>query len=339
MTDREQKILSYVIQQFILNANPVGSRILSKNSELGLSPASIRNIMADLEDLGFLDHPHTSAGRIPTDKGYRYYVDNLMQIAQLQNRQKEELHQTIESQVSYNQELLSITSQILSKVTNLIAYVTYPKLEVAILERIQLVQITSTRLLIVISVKNGPVKTLTFEIENIVRTEKLYYLESILNEKLDGLTFSEINHTLVDRLKESVDISDSIIRIFVDYPDKIFNAETNDIYIAGRQNVLSQPEFENNELVKGVIELVQDKSIIVHVLDNVKDIENKVMFSIGTENDIETLHSYSVVLKKYSTKNMIGKIGLVGPKRMDYSKVVAIVDYVAELLSAKIKPQ
>ncbi len=170
LKDREKAILRFVIHQFILTASPVGSRNISKKYNIGLSPASIRNIMAELEGLGYLDHPHTSAGRVPTDKGYRVYVDSLMDPPRLNFRVKHIIDINLSKAPSETEELLKVTTHILSDLTNQLAMVTYPKFEQAVLEKIQIVQLSSSRILVVVTVKSGLIRTITLEIDAEVRT-------------------------------------------------------------------------------------------------------------------------------------------------------------------------
>ena len=195
LNEREKSILRYVIHQFILTASPVGSRNISKKYDIGLSPASIRNIMSDLEESGFLGHPHTSAGRVPTDKGYRFYVDSLMEPTHLNDLEKDLIKNSIDSANTETDELIKITSLILSDLTNQLACVTYPKFDNATLEKIQMVQLSSSRVLVVISVKTGLVRTITLEINSKVDSSRLEKVQRILNERLSGLKFSEIRTT------------------------------------------------------------------------------------------------------------------------------------------------
>ncbi len=177
LNDREKTILRSIVQQFILTASPVGSRNITKRFDVGVSPATVRNIMSDLEDSGFINHPHTSAGRIPTDKGYRYYVDALMEIQKLKNSDKGFIDKNLDQNILETDEILKIASKLLSTITKQIACVTYPTLDNGILEKIQLVILSSTRLLVVVSIKSGLVKTMTLEFESEVESEKLHKVE------------------------------------------------------------------------------------------------------------------------------------------------------------------
>jgi len=339
LKDREKAILRFVIHQFILTANPVGSRNVSKKYDLGLSPASIRNVMADLEDLGFLNHPHTSAGRVPTDKGYRVYVDSLMDPPRLEEKVKQIIDANLGSAASETEDLLKITSSILSDLTNQLAMVTYPKFELAVLEKIQIVQLSSTRILVVVSVKSGLIKTITLEIDAEVKEEQIVIVQQLLNERLSGLRFSEIRNTIEERVKDfNSEVYRPIIRVFLDSVDKIFtDLSSEKAIISGTKNILMQPEFEDSQNFQSVIELVENRDIIIHILDKNKSLPlEDFTITIGEENRDEKLSDYSMITKEYKIGDMTGTLGIMGPKRMDYSKIVAAVVYVAQQLTQEL---
>jgi len=334
LNEREKTILRHVIQQFILTASPVGSRNITKKYEVGLSPASVRNIMSDLEDAGYIDHPHTSAGRIPTDKGYRLYVDSLMDIQQLKISEKEFIKEKLEEGLETD-DILRISSTLLTKITKQLACVTYPKLETGILEKIQLVTLSSIRILVVISIKSGLVKTITLELSSEIEPSKIEPIQSLLNERLVGLTFNEIRKTFNERFRDVIDDNEnSVIRLFYDSVDKIFKdvLRKENIVISGAKNIIRQPEFENPERFQSIIELIEDRDIIVHILE--KSGENdEVFISIGSENEDIKLNEYSFITKEYNFGETNGTLGIIGPKRMEYSKIVSIVNYMSKMIS------
>ncbi len=340
LNEREKNILRYIVHQFILTASPVGSRNIVKKYDVGYSPATVRNIMSDLEDSGYLDHPHTSSGRIPTDKGYRFYVDSLMPVSRLKNSEIGIINREVESNLTETDELLKIISQILSSITNLLALVTYPKLDAGILEKIQIVSISSTRVLIVLSIKSGFVKTITLELSSEIKESKIPAVQALLNERLSGLTFIEIRNTFSERMKDIPNNYKPIIRFFIDSVDKIFTDinPTDKVVLTGVKNIMKQPEFENPHTLQGVIELIEDKDVIIHILEKQKDFHlSNVLVSIGSENESVKLKDYSLVTKEYKIGDISGTLGLVGPKRMEYPKAVAIVDYVSKVLTELLK--
>ncbi|MBN2570890.1 MAG: heat-inducible transcription repressor HrcA [Ignavibacteriales bacterium] len=341
LTEREKAILRYVIYQFILTANPVGSRMLSKKFNLNLSSASIRNTMSDLEELGLLNHTHTSSGRVPTEKGYRLYVDSLMDEPKLETKEKKIIKAGLDSEVGAFEELLQMTSSILSQITKNLACVTYPKLDKAILDKIQIIPISSARILVVVTIKSGLVKTITLELKSDINESKFERIQQFLNERLSGLTFCEIRQTFQERVRD-LDSEEfkPIVRLFIDSADKIFPdiQIADNIFLTGTKNILSQPEFADSEKFQSIIELIEDKDIIIHLMDK-KRAENvdKITVSIGSENEIDKLSDYSVVIKNYNVGEVTGSVAVIGPKRMQYSKTIAAIIYVAEVLSKAIK--
>ncbi len=341
LNERDKAILRYVIHQFILTANPVGSRNISKKYALGLSPATIRNIMADLEEMGLLGHPHTSAGRVPTDKGYRFYVDSLMEPPRLDTDAKSFIDSNLNVQISETDEMLKITALLLGDITNQIAMVSYPKFENAVLDKIQIVQLASTRVLVIITIESGLVRTITLEMNMEIKEDNIYFVQQFLNEKLSGLRFSEIRDTIKDRIKDfNREDYKPIIRVFLDSVDKMFTDFNvgEKSFISGTKNILRQPEFEDFNQVKGIIELVEDKDVIVHIMDN-RELKaaSDVTITIGGENREQKLNEFSVITKDYDMGGAKGTVGIMGPKRMEYSKIIAAVVYAAELLSNELR--
>ncbi len=336
LNDREKSILRHIIQQFIATATPVGSRNIAKNYNLNISPATVRNIMADLEDSGFIDHPHTSAGRIPTDKGYRLYVDFLMDVQELRKSEKSIISRNLEEKSIETDELFQLASVLLSNITHQLACVTYPKLDTGYLEKLQIVILSSTRILVIITIKSGLVKTITLELSSDIKSSQIESVQSLLNEKLCGLTFKEIRETFKERFKDIEDDHKPIIRVFVDSVDKIFKDanKANKLVIRGAKEFVKQPEFEDPNKFQSVIELIEDEEIIVNIMEKTSEASaNQVYISIGSENQKEELLEYSFVSKDYKLGDVSGTLGIIGPKRMDYSKVVAIVDFMAKMLS------
>ncbi len=340
LSEREKAILRYVIHQYILTASPVGSRNISRKYDVGLSPATIRNIMADLEELGYLDHPHTSAGRVPTDKGYRFYVDSLMPKPRLAKREKELIKRSLENNFETPDKALKVASDVLSAVTNQLACVTYPKFENAMLDKIQLVKLSTKRLLVVITIKSGLVRTITLELDSSVENDKLESVQRFLNERLSGLTFREIRKTIPKRLKTKANKSyEPIVRLFLDASDKIFTSMPTEekAFIAGVSRVVHQPEFADHAKMESIIELIENKDVIVHFIDETFSEKKKLAIAIGGETNEKRFEEYSLIVKKYRLGEINGALGIIGPKRMEYSKTVAAIEFIAETLSKEMK--
>lgn len=340
LNPREKAILRSIVHQFILTATPVGSRNIAKKYDIGFSPATVRNIMADLEDSGYINHPHTSAGRVPTDKGYRYYVDSLMDVEKLNVKEKELIDNRLNQIADEADDLVKVTSKLLSAITKQIACVTYPNLESGILEKLQIISLTSIRILVVISIKSGLIKTITMELDTEMKESQIESVQSLLNEKLSGLSLEEIRNTFKERFANVDENQKPIIRLFIDSVDKLFkdDIKADRLIVTGAKNIIQQPEFENPENFQSIIELIEDKDVIIHIMEKSSESKKEeVYISIGSENKEKKLKEYSLVSKEYKYGEISGTLGIIGPKRMEYSKIVAIVDYLAKVLSEHIK--
>lgn len=338
LSEREKSILRDIIYQFILTANPVGSRNIAKKSELHLSAATIRNIMADLEDAGYLEHPHTSAGRVPTDLGYRVYVDSLMGPTQLNEIQKQLIEKEFDLVADETDDIFKLTANVLSKITNQLACITYPKISNATLEKIQIVKLSTSKIMVIVEIKSGLVKTITLELNSEIDESKVYLIQQFLNERLSGLKFDEIRKSFADRLKDYNPEYKPIIRVFFNSVDKIFtNDSQNKAIITGAKNIVRHPEFDDQNQFRSVIELIEDQDIIIHIMDDDKKLKSGTVVSIGNENQDQKFSNYSMIKKPYNLGDIHGTVGIIGPKRMAYSQTIAAVVYIAELLTKELK--
>lgn len=338
LNERERDILRHVVYNFILSAIPVGSRYISKHFESQLSPATIRNVMADLEDLGFLAQPHTSAGRIPTDMGYRYYVDYLMEMQALSDKEKLEIEQQLTS-TSEPDSMLRETSRLLGKISKQLSVVSSPHISSGIFEKLELIPISSSRVLVVISIRSGLVKTLMMEVGAEIKREFLEEVSRILNERLAGLTLRQIRESFVERTRDVQDERTGLIRLFIDSVDHLFDdmKDRDKVHISGTQNIIDQPEFIDPKNFRSVIELIENDDIIVHLLEKHEDLDKNAVVTIGSENDDRKAKDYSIVSATYDLEGIKGRVGIIGPRRMDYAKVIPLVDHVAQLVAKMMR--
>ncbi len=342
LTEREKNVLRFIVQQFILTAAPVGSRNITRKYNLNFSPATVRNIMSDLEESGFIGHPHTSAGRVPTDKGYRFYVDTLMALEDVPMMEKQSISAQIDALQNQPDELFSIVSKLLSNITQQLACVLYPKLDSGKLEKLQIISVSSSRILVIITVAMGLVKTITLEINAEIKETQIQQVQTLLNERLAGLALEEIRKTFNERIKDYATDLHPILTVFFDSVDKIFkdSSSSEKAVISGAGHLLKKPEFENPDRFQGVIELIEDKDIIIHVFEKGNEnSQNAVSVSIGAETEVPQLDNFSLISKEYQIGGITGTLGVVGPKRMEYSRIVAIVNYVGELLTETLTKQ
>jgi len=334
LNDREQSVLRHVVHNYILTAIPVGSRYISKHYETLLSPASIRNVMSDLEESGYLSHPHTSAGRIPTDLGYRYYVDFLMELEKISEGEKEVIRKQLDKAID-TEELLRDTSKLLGKISNQLSIVTSPHLASGIFQKLELMQVSSSKLLVLISIQSGIIRTIMLEVGMELKKDVLDQVARILNERLSGLALREIRDTFVDRLSDYKDERTGLIRLFVDSVDQLFDdsKERERVHIAGTGNLIEHPEFGDPKNFRSVIEMIENEDIIVHLLEK-HDIPNKnFVITIGAENEETKAQDYSLVTATYNVNGVSGRVGIMGSTRMNYSKLIPLVDHVAKLIA------
>jgi heat-inducible transcriptional repressor len=340
LTPREKMILRYIVQEFIMTANPVGSRYLVKRYNLGLSPATVRNIMADLEELGYLTHPHTSAGRVPTDKGYRFYVDNLLEIKDLTQEEKEAIKNVAQDKTEL-EEILKDISKLIGKISKQLSIASTPQINDAILTQLDIISLSETKLLVVINIQSGLVRTIILEVSSEISRDKLDFVKTILNERLSGLTLRQIRESFADRVRDIEDNYREIIKVFLRSAGKLFYDfyDVDKVHIGGVPDVLEHPEFSNPERVRDIMELVEDEDVIIQVFQTLKlhssakEKTGEVIVSIGAENPEDRLKNYSLVASEYKIGGVSGVIGLLGPKRMNYSKMISLINYTCNVLS------
>ena len=337
LSERERSILRLVVEQFVDTAGPVGSRTLAKDTNVDLSAASIRNTMADLEDMGYLDHPYTSAGRIPTRLGYRTFVDELMDTPELSEVEREVLKMKLARMVSDTDELLSESTRLLSKLTNLLGIALTPRLSTAVLVRLDIVPISGSRLMFVLSVKGGLVKTVVLSFDDDLPRAKIDRIVSVLNERIAGLTLHEIRQTHEERLRDLPDET-GLIQLVLDEASLLFSEpDEGRLQFDGTQNILSQPEFQEPDDMRHLLETIEDEDRIVQVLENLfeanPDAVGQAVVRIGSETDEEEMEAYSIVMSPYRLGDTVGSLGVIGPKRMDYGRAVALVENAASVLN------
>ncbi|HET6512527.1 MAG TPA: heat-inducible transcriptional repressor HrcA, partial [Candidatus Kapabacteria bacterium] len=338
-----REILRLIIQQYVLTANPVGSRNLARISSLGLSDASTRNIMSDLEFLGFIDHPHTSAGRMPTDKGYRVYVNELMALEKLSEAERKAVSRSLIDALSA-EDVIKESTEILAKLSKQLSLVLLPALEEGMLERVEIVPLASNRVLIVLITSSGRVRTVTLETDTHIDHSKIDELRSILNERLSGRSFKEIRATFTERVQDLPQHAKDVLRVFLDSPERLF--EDNDrVKLSGAKHIFSQPEFQKKNIIsddefQSIIELLDNEDVVIHVLERAAGkpagampATESVAIRIGSELEDEKMTNYSVISTRYKIGDQQGVIGLIGPKRMNYARMAPLVEYVARAMT------
>ncbi|HEX7091632.1 MAG TPA: heat-inducible transcriptional repressor HrcA [Longimicrobiales bacterium] len=339
LTERERRVLEAVIRTYVETAEPAGSRVVAKKFALGVSPATVRNTMADLEEKGFLYHPHTSAGRVPTDLAYRYYVDTLMRPVKLTAAEQRRLRRELgeEERSAALEWLIRRATRVLGLLTGELGVAIAPRLEDAVLEKLELVSLTSDKVLLVLTLGGGRVRTVYVDLPGSVPPQSLVAVTMVLNERLAGLTLAQIRQTLPERLRDSVPGDDAsateLLNIFLQAAEELFDRSGVDGLHLGNASVLaSQPEFASESSLKGLIELTERRDLLASVLgERARDVS--VQITIGGENEDPLLTPFTLVTSPYRSGGLAGVVGVIGPTRMSYEKVAAIVRYTSSLLS------
>ncbi len=334
LNDREQEILARIVQLYVLKATPVGSRALAKyiENDMKLSPATLRNVMADLEELEYISHPHTSAGRVPTDKGYRFYVDSIKGFTSIPDYDFNKVKQNISGQDS--ESIYKDVSKVLGMLSKFIGLVKIPGIIDCSVQKIEIIPLSSTRIIVLIALDSNVVKTISLEANVDIDVNLLGEVTRFLNDRISGRPLNFVRENFTEMIRDFEKKDTPIVRLFIDSLDKMLEQRSNydRIVMAGTQNLLEYPEFEDVEKVRSVIELIENEDMIIHLLDQVEE-PNGIKVLIGRELQNDILNDYSLVLTSYQMGSASGSIGLIGPKRMNYPRMISLVKAVADLLS------
>lgn len=330
LSNRKQKILQAIIDEYIGTAEPVGSRAISKKNELGLSSATIRNEMADLEEMGYLIQPHTSAGRIPSDMGYRFYVNSLMHRYQMSVEAVERLQMIMAERVSQLEMIIKKASVIASSLTDYTTVVTSPKLNSAMIKKIDLVNLGFGNVMIVIITKTGIIKNQTVEIG--IDDEIASMITEVLNRHISGHTADELTFDKIkvigDEIEKSFDIQPKVLINILNFVYEAIDALDNtDVYVNNAKSILSYPEFSDVGKAREMLTFLENKDNLIKLIGSNED---GVDVKIGTENEFQELSNSSLVTVNYKMGNkVVGRMGVIGPKRMNYAKVIASLDCIS----------
>jgi len=332
---RAEEILKKIIVNYILTGEPVGSRTIAKLSQEGLSPASIRNVMADLEEHGFLAQPHTSAGRVPTDKGYRYYVDGLLDPVRLAPRDKALIDESLSRAASEFGEVMEIIPKLLSRLSRQVGYVITPPIREAVLKHIEFVGLGQRRILCVFVDRAGVVSHRMIEVEEEYAQGDLDRAGRYLVEEFAGLALGEVRARLVALMAEEKAAFDQLLKSAINLGTRYLDAEQDErrLVIEGTTNIMQHPEFADMNTMRRLFETFEEKHHLVDLLDRCLAAPG-VRVVIGSEADDPALKSLALVASPYQVdQRSTGIVGLLGPTRMEYERAVALVDYISRLLS------
>ena len=339
LSERAQLLLKALIENYIREGHPVGSRTLSRDSGLSLSSATIRNVMADLEDLGFVASPHTSAGRIPTDKGYRFFVDTLLKLKPLQHEEIEDIERRLVSDASDGRSLVQTVSQMLSSVTHMAGLVTLPNPHYISLMQIEFVGLSENRALAIMVMNNREVQNRVVQLERYYSAEELRRAANYLNEAFAGRSLPDVRAMLLKQLQETRQHMNQLMQDAIQVAQKVFDTQLEEqveYVIAGETNLMGFAELSNVDRLRRLFEAFNEKHDILRLLDSCLRAEGIQIF-IGQESGYRILDDISVVTAPYLLDNqVVGVLGIIGPTRMAYERVIPIVDVTAKLLGSAL---
>ena len=334
---RKRKILRAIIEDYITTAEPVGSRTLSKGHDLGLSPATIRNEMADLEEMGYLVQPHTSAGRIPSEKGYRLYVDELVENCELSISEMRKIREALDVRIKNVSDVMKIASGIISELTDYTTVAISAGQSGMFLKAVQVVPVEAGKVLVFVVLEDETLHNKFIEIDESISASDIINLSNIINSELAGKKF---NRETFEEATEKI-IGNKIDRekmetIFQGIISCMENAQTTHVYMDGAINMLNHPEFSDIIRAREFLEMMQHEDKMIKLLtENMT--EGGIMVKIGTENVFDEIKDCSVVTATYSINDVvIGSIGIIGPTRMQYGKVISSMNAIKNSFSAQI---
>lgn len=334
LTDRGQKILEAIIEEYIATAQPVGSKALTQNQGIKLSPASVRNVMAELEDLGYLASPHTSAGRIPTEKGYRFYVDTILRVSEMDRRQQDQIELQYRQQGLQMTDMLREASRTLSSISHYTGLVMIPRLKATIFRHIEFVKLSPRLILAVFVTQSGLVQNKLVEVDEDLSPRELEKITNYLNQTMTGLSIEDVRTRIITEMAQEKALYDQLVRRAFTLSSAALVDESNgDVIIEGTSRFLEHPEFSDLDCMKRIVQTFEQKSALVELLD--RGLETKgVQVIIGSETEHIELSDCSLITAAYSGKRgTLGTLGVIGPNRMPYATIIPIVDYTASLIS------
>ena len=336
LDERGQFVLKAIVQNYIMNADPVGSRTVSKMYGVEISPATIRNVMSDLEEMGYIEQPHTSAGRIPTDKGYRLYVDSLIVIPTLTKAESDRINKNYGSKLTEIEKIMESTSKLLSYISKQAGIVLLPRFTNMTFRHISFIKMRDNQVLAVFVSESGVVQNKIIKLEEDLIQKELDTITTYLNNEFDGLTLKMIREKIIEIMANDKREYDNLLHKAMDLGKKAFleGRIEGDIYVGGTTNILEQPEFITDvEKMKTIFKAFEDKAKLIKILDKCFE-EEGMHIVIGAESEVQEISDCSLVTHTYKYgDSVLGVLGIFGPKRMEYPRIIAIVDYTAGLVS------
>ena len=333
LDQRKKKVLQAIVEEYVNTAEPVSSGLLTKKDELNYSSATIRNEMADLEKAGYLEKTHTSSGRIPSEKGYRYYVDELLRDDNISVEEIKYISDKLETKINEIEDLTKLTTTTISEITHYTTVAIGPSAEKQLIDEIKFVKIGSRMLMAIILTNTGMVKETIIKFDEDITDKQVETINYMFNKKLKNQPLEIIDLPLEEYLINEMKYSVKVIKPIIEQIKKVIQEERT-LYIEGANKAFELPEFNSLEVAKNFINIIDEKELMADMLDSgfAKDIN----VYIGDENEKEELKDFSIITFKHKVGNKdLGTIGIIGPKRMNYSKVISVMKYISKKLNEK----
>ena len=328
VNERKKKILQAVIDEYVNSAEPVSSATLVEKYNLNYSSATVRNELAELEKNGYLDKTHTSSGRVPSEKGYRFYVDELIKDDNISIEEMKYIQSKLDSKINEIEDLAKITTSTLSEITHYTTVAIGPKAEKQLIEEIKFVLLGTRMLMVVIVTDSGLVKETIIKYDEDITSSQVETLNNLFNTKLKGKPLSKIDKPMEEYILAEITYSIDVIKPIIEQINRIVE-EADKIYLEGTKKAFDLPEFKSLELAKNFVNVLDEKDLMLEILDS--GVAKDINVYIGDENDKEELKDFSVVTFKHKVGDKdLGTIGIIGPKRMDYSKVISVMKYISK---------
>ena len=333
LDDRNRRVLQAVIDSYIASGMPIGSNVLVKRYDFGVSSATLRNIMAELEEMGFLTHPHTSAGRVPTDLGYRYYIDVLINIENDSGDIDDELRRAPSLHGDDFDELMQEASRFLATLSHCAGVVVAPSEPEAKYRHIEFVRLRGTQVLIIFVTEGGIVQNKLVDLDEGIRQQDLNRFSAYLDEELEHRTLSEVRQRLVEKMREEKALFTQLLDETYRASREVQEKESEKVYIGGASQIIETPEFATVEKMRALFKAFEDKYMLLKLLDRSVAAQGIKVF-IGSENPYFEMQGCSMVVGSYEAgENIVGTLGVIGPTRMQYKQVIHVVDYTSKLLT------
>jgi len=336
LENRKRKLLQAVVYQYVRTAKPVGSQVIVDKYNFGLSSATVRNLLVDLEKEGFLVQPHTSAGRIPTDKGYRFYVDSLLEIQSLAASEEERIRKEYAARSKELDEMMISTSHMLSSMSHYTGMVLSPRVDTTLLRRLQLISLGGNQILVVVVSKTGSIRHRVVNLNQPLSAERLAAISNTLNERLVGLPLSEVRTQILDHIeaaeqehRDNFMIAKEVVREAFDlqHPDQ-------ELYVDGKENIIDFPESNDYRQLSSLLKVVEEKNLLASILEKEMKAGKGLTVKIGSENKLPQLRGVSLVSSTYKIgENTVGVLGILGPRRMEYARMISLVEGVTRIVN------